>query len=118
MRVRITPTFERSLDEALLFLLEKDAVAAAERLQQAVLDRMPGVLVNHPRLGRDLLARNLRTPEARQTHRQAVALLGKSTELREYILDDYLVLYAIEDDCIVLVSIRHHRQSSFGLPGD
>ena len=36
-------------------------------------------------------------------------LLGDDIELREYILDDDLVLYAIHRDCIHLLTLRHHR---------
>lgn len=116
MRVHATTTFERTLEVALAFLTEKGAGPAAERLLDAALKRMPEVLARHPRLGRDFLSRSPQSAEADQTHRQATALLGKTTELREYILGDYIVLYAIEDDVIHLVSIRHHRQPSFSLP--
>ena len=34
-------------------------------------------------------------------------------ELREYLLDDYMVLYAQFGALIYLLAIRHHRQLSF-----
>ncbi len=35
--------------------------------------------------------------------------------IREYIADDYLLLYAVRDSGVFLLSIRHHRQLSFDL---
>ena len=118
MRVLATPAFDRTLAEALAFLTEANAGPATERLLNAALKKLPEVLAHHPRLGRNFLIRSPQSVEAEQAHRQATALLGKATELREYILGDYLVLYAVEDDVIHLVSIRHHRQSSFSIPGN
>jgi len=38
--------------------------------------------------------------------------------LREYVLKDYLLLYALIDGAtIILLSIRHHRQLSFDFEG-
>jgi hypothetical protein len=39
-------------------------------------------------------------------------------ELREYLLPEYLVLYARYDDSIYLLSIKHHRQLSFDFAGN
>jgi len=39
--------------------------------------------------------------------------LGRSAEIREYVLSHYLVLYAIIETTVYLLSIRHHRQLSF-----
>lgn len=40
---------------------------------------------------------------------------GKNTEIREYIADDYLLLYAVRGPVIFLLPIRHHHQLSFDL---
>ena len=39
--------------------------------------------------------------------------LGNSTDIREYVLSHYRVLYAITETTAYLLSIRHHRQLSF-----
>ena len=41
--------------------------------------------------------------------------IGKNTEIREYIADEYLLLYAARDAVVFLLAIRHHRQLSFDL---
>ncbi len=61
---------------------------------------------------RKFLARNP-PPEGAITQEQARALLGSDIELREYILDDYLALYAIKGRTLHLLTLRHHRQSAF-----
>ena len=40
---------------------------------------------------------------------------GRNTEIREYIADDYLLLYGVRDTVIFLLAIRHHYQLSFDL---
>lgn len=39
--------------------------------------------------------------------------MGQPNEPREYVMDNYLVLYALIDGKIFLLSIKHHRQLSF-----
>ena len=41
--------------------------------------------------------------------------LAKSDDLREYIVDDYLLLYLLRGNQLVFLSIKHHRQLSFDL---
>ena len=112
-RVRFTAQFGRTLDAALDFLVEKNAQAAAARLRESVLLRLPELLRRHPRMGRDFMLRAPRSIEAEAACAQVATLLGTTTELREYILGDYLVLYAIEGSIVYLIAIRHHRQSAW-----
>ena len=112
-RVRFTTKFGRTLDAALAFLVEKDAPRAAARLQESVLLRLPELLRRHPRMGRDFMLRAPGSIEAEAIYQQAASLLGSITELREYILGDYLVLYAIEGSDVYLIAIRHHRQNAW-----
>jgi hypothetical protein len=41
--------------------------------------------------------------------------LKKSDELREFVVDDYLVLYLLRGKRVVFLSVKHHRQLSFDL---
>ncbi len=45
----------------------------------------------------------------------AMARLPRDAEekLRQYIHGDFMLLYAVSTDAIHLVSIRHHRESTF-----
>ncbi len=39
--------------------------------------------------------------------------IGANTEIREYVLQHYLLLYAFTGEAIFLLAIRHHKQLSF-----
>jgi len=43
--------------------------------------------------------------------------LGKGAELRELILGDYLILYAVRKDVLYLLAIKHHLQLSCDFRG-
>jgi hypothetical protein len=43
--------------------------------------------------------------------------LGKGAELRELILGDYLILYAVREDVLYLLAIKHHLQLSCDFRG-
>ncbi|MGE3152641.1 MAG: hypothetical protein AB7G48_05925 [Nitrospiraceae bacterium] len=42
-------------------------------------------------------------------------LLQPGDNLREYIMDDYLILYLVRRHELVFLSMKHHRQLSFDL---
>lgn len=113
MRVVIYPAFEQALSAAQDFLIQNDALPAAQRLLDGALDELPELLAQFPRMGREFLARNPETPQVAAVQGQARALLDTDIELREFIMDDYLVLYAIKGQTVSLLSLRHHRQSTF-----
>ena len=41
--------------------------------------------------------------------------LEQADDLREFIADDYLILYLVRGERIIFLSIKHHRQLSFDL---
>ena len=59
-------------------------------------------------------------PESRQGKLKLSGLIMRSGEkpnLRELIVGDYLLLYAVRQDNIYLLSVKHHLQLSFDLAG-
>ena len=113
--VHAHPAYERSLEAAVDVLLELGAVDAA----QVVLDRaagfLPELLMRFPEAGRHFEPRNLEGARVVVLAARVRELLGNTIELREYVLDDYLVLYAIHDRAVHLLALRHHRQDGFSL---
>ena len=88
---------------------------AFHRLLDRLFDEIVPELCRFPHAGRSFLKRPLKSRRS-----EALAkLLGKSLErnddLREYLVDDYLVLYLIRGLRVVFLSIKHHRQLSFDL---
>ena len=71
-------------------------------------------------MGRPFLAQRVGSIEAGNRIdrlRTRLRSLGARVELREYLLPDYLILYARFDSRVTLLSIRHHRQLSFDFEG-
>jgi hypothetical protein len=72
-------------------------------------------LQRFPGMGLDFLARRPGSAEALARLEVLRKRLGTGVEIREYITGDYLLLYAVRDDGIYLLSIKHHLQLSFDL---
>lgn len=114
-RVEVTHNFERNLDEIEQFLVEHDAPAAFQELLDHLLDTMVPNLERFPELGTDFLARGPQSVQSAARIERLRTRLGPGTTLREYIAGDFLVLYAIRDDWLWLLSIKHHKQLSYDL---
>jgi hypothetical protein len=102
--------FECGFPEAYDRLLEVLAEVAVLNLQQ------------HPCIGRQFLERSVDSVEAKRLSERIASLLAAmagSAQLREYVMDDYLVLYAyvrnsLADSGIVqLLAIKHQKQLGF-----
>lgn len=116
--VKLTTNFERNLEEVEAFLLEIEAPQAFD----ALLDELTGTVIPNlerfPGMGRSFLERPTRSVETGNgIARLAEQLnaIAESSELREYVMTHYLLLYARIRDTVYLLSIRHHRQLSFDL---
>jgi hypothetical protein len=111
--VVFSPNFERNLEAVRAFLQECDAASAYASLLDSVVDRLVPMLESHPRMGRDWMLRVPLSGKGRAARTRIQAKLGKSRELREFVLDDYLVLYSIDGAVVSLLAIRHQRQLMF-----
>ena len=113
MQVLVTATWLQALDDAIGFLLANEALAAAQRLEAVMLDHWPALLVDHPQAGRDYAGRSLPTLQTEQMRTQVLDSYGPNAQLREFVEGDYLALYAIRNDVLYLLTLRHHRQSGY-----
>jgi len=114
--VKLTRNFERNLDDIERFLEENEATRAFDLLLEELTETVVPNLESFPKIGRPFLDRTALSLEAKNRIEQLRAQLdniGESAELREYISTNYLVLYAVIETTIYLLSIRHHRQLSF-----
>ncbi|MFA6921892.1 MAG: type II toxin-antitoxin system RelE/ParE family toxin [Gallionella sp.] len=111
--VKLTANFERNLEAIEAFLDEVDALRVYDRLLEELTDTLIPNLENFPAIGRPFLERTVRSVEVANALQRLQAKLNEG-ELREYLFADYLVLYAQFGDVIHLLSIKHHRQLSFG----
>ncbi len=110
--VKLTAHFERNLEAIELFLTEANALSAYNRLLDELLDMLIPNLERFPAMGRNFLERPAGSVEAVNALERLQEKL-QDGELREYLLADYLLLYARFDTEIYLLAIKHHRQLSF-----
>ena len=115
--VQLTANFERNLEEIERFLVEADAPYAYDALLDELLTTVIPNLERFPDMGRSFLAqpaRSVETTNSLNTLRTKLAALTSEPDaLREYVLSDYLLLYAHIESTIYLLAIRHYRQLSF-----
>jgi hypothetical protein len=109
-----TENFAANLDSICLFL-EPAGSTAFQRLLDRLFDDIVPTLCRYPQSGRLFLNHPVRSKEAKLLLRKLSALLKRGDELREFVVDDYLVLYLLRGTQAIFLSINHHRQLSFDL---
>ena len=114
--VRTTTNFEKNLESIESFWTENDYPRGFEKLLDELSETVIPNLERFPTMGRPFLARKTESvEEVARLEKVAARLLkidGKG-ELREYVMDDYLVLYAVMKSAVYLLAIKHHKQLGF-----
>ena len=114
--VKIAANFERNLELIETFLSQAQAPQAFDALLQALADTVVPNLERFPGMGRPFLERMALSVEASTSQdrlAQELHSMALDAELREYVMSDYVLLYARLKDAVYLLSIRHQRQLSF-----
>lgn len=115
--IRLTANFERNLSDIESFLTGVEAPQAYNALLDELLNTVLPNLERFPGMGRPFLANLPQSVEATNSVEALKAkLLALTTDpdaLREYILTDYLVLYAQIEENLYLLAVKHQRQLSF-----
>lgn len=114
--VKLTSNFERNLEDLETFFLEAQAPHAFDALLKELTDTVIPNLEMFPGLGRLFMERPSRSAEGAtglQRLSRQLRARGQSGEIREYVMDHHLLLYACIKRTIYLLSIRHQRQLSF-----
>lgn len=115
---RRTPVFSenstRNLD-AIHQFLDPEGSAAFQHLLDRLFDDIVPTLSRFPQSGRNFLQHPIRSKEAKVLFRKLKTSIQKGDALREFVVDDYLVLYLLRGNQILFLSIKHHRQLSFDL---
>jgi hypothetical protein len=124
LEVRYTANFETNLQSIEIFWADNKFPAGYDRLLDELIVTVVTHLERHPRLGRSFMSRSPESVEAQDqlARLQAkMAAYAQPADMREYVMTDYVVLYAVLDataalpSVIYLVSIKHHKQLSFDL---
>lgn len=111
--VRITSNFDRNLEEISAFLNDKDVPYAFDSLLEKLFDTIIPNLERFSDIGRDFLMHNPQSSDGVVKVGALKQEMGDSIAIRELIVGDYLILYAVDGQEIFLLSIKHHRQLSF-----
>lgn len=116
--VRFTPNLEANLSDIERYWADNQFPAGFDRLMAELFDAVIRNLENHPRYGRRFFDRQAQTMQVLQKTQSVTTQLAKvipDGELREYVMTDYTVLYALIANTIYLLSIKHHKQLLFDL---
>jgi plasmid stabilization system protein ParE len=116
--VRFTPNFEENFAQIETYWDDNQFPAGYDRLLAELVDTTIPTLEQHPRLGRPFLDRAPQTQQAKkktQALQKQLAALALEAEIREYVMTDYTVLYALISEGVYLLAIKHHKQQSFQL---
>lgn len=114
--VKFTANFERNIKELDAFLVQAQAPHAFDALLDELTNTVIPNLETFPGMGRLFTQRAVRSVEvsngmARLT--QQLKAIAIDAELREYVLNHYLLLYARIKGVVYLLCIRHQKQLSF-----
>ncbi len=118
INVRFTPNLEANLTDIERYWTDHQFPVGFDRLMVELVDTVIRNLENHPRYGRRFFDRQAQTLQALQKTQSVatqLANVSEDGELREYVMTDYTVLYALVADSIYLLSIKHHKQLIFDL---
>src|SRR5438093_1516421 len=107
--VKFTANFEQNLTAIEAFCVEADTPQSYDSLLDLLLDTVIPDLEHFPEIGRSFLTRAADSVEARTLSERLKARIGDG-EIREYLFDEYLILYALTSASVYLLSIRHHKQ--------
>lgn len=115
---RQTPAFTENFAnnlEAIRQFLEPEDKAAFQSLLDRLFDDIVPMFCQFPQSGRPFLAHPVRSLEAQSLLKRLKTRLESGKELREFVVNDYLLLYLVRASSLVFLVIKHHRQLSFDL---
>jgi hypothetical protein len=115
--VLASANFERNLAEIEKFLSAGEMRPAFDALIEHLSTDVVPTLERFPEIGADFMARAPLSMEGRVLFERIAAMAGPDAQVRQLIDGDYVVLYHLRGGSLVLLSIKHHRQLSFDLPG-
>ncbi len=116
--VRFTHNFEDKLAQIEAYWEGNEFPAGYDRLLDELTSTTLPTLEQHPRLGRPFFDRAAQTQQAKKKSlalRKQLAALAADGEIREYVMTEYTVLYALIAESIYLLAIKHHKQLIFKL---
>jgi plasmid stabilization system protein ParE len=113
-RPRFTENFSANLTAIEEFVAPHSRMAFHRFLDRLFDDVIP-TLCRFPQSGRSFLTRAVKSTKAMALTKGLRKFLNKGDDLREFVMDDYLVLYLARRHQVIFLAVKHHRQLSFDL---
>lgn len=122
--VRYAHNFALNLENIESFWIENQFAQGHDHLLDALGDTVILILQRHPRIGRPFMRRDVESVEAQAVVARIgkrISALGENAEVREYVMDDYVVLYLVVDGAegepmmVHLLAIKHQKQLGFDM---
>lgn len=122
--VRYTANFALNLEDIEAYWLDNGFIEGHDRLLTALSEVVVPNLERHPGMERLFLERAVDSVEAERISRRIasqLSALARDAQVREYVMDDYLVLYvhfhtqADPSSVVQLLAIKHQKQLGFDL---
>lgn len=122
--VRYAASFARNLEAIETYWLENGFIEGYDRLLVALTETVVPNLERHPGMGRLFLERPVDSVEAERIGKRIVSQLsglGRDARIREYAMDDHLVLYvhlrtrSDPSGAEQLLAVKHQKQLGFDL---
>ena len=113
-RPRFTENFSANLT-AIEEFVAPHSRTAFHRFLDRLFDEIIPTLYQFPQSGRSFLTRAVKSTKAKAQTKALRKFLNKGDDLREFVMDDYLVLYLMRRHQVIFLAVKHHRQSSFDL---
>ena len=121
IEVRYTDNLKTNLLDIEAFWDENQFPQGFDRLVDELTEPVIPNLTRHPRMGRNFLQRPPKSVETLARRQKLDALLHtldtstETAEAREYVMTDYLLLYALVGGVVYLLALKHHKQLSFDI---
>ncbi len=113
-RPRFTENFSANLTVIEEFVAPHSRTAF-NRFLDRLFDEVIPTLCQFPQSGRSFLTRAVKSTKAKTLTNDLRKFLSKADDLREFVMDDYLVLYLVRRHQVIFLAVKHHRQLSFDL---
>ena len=113
-RPRFTENFSANLTAIEEFVAPHSRTAFHRFLDRLFDDVIP-TLCRFPQSGRSFLTCTVKSMKAKALTKALRKFLNKGDDLREFVMDDYLVLYLVRRHQVIFLAMKHHRQLSFDL---
>jgi hypothetical protein len=114
--IKFTANFESNLAEIEAYWVLNQFPQGYDRLLDDLSETLIPNLERFPGMGRPFIQRQPESVEAvtrLEALNKRLAKLDRTGEFREYVMEDYLILYLTLESAAYLLAIKHHKQLSF-----